>query len=271
MKDFVLIAIFLAIGTLSLTAQRVDTLYSDLKDPASFVLVNDAIYILESGNHRVLKLDLNGNLIDKYGNRGGSNYQFDRPKSISSSTGLKIYISDLGNNRIQVFDKRWQFLSSITGNEKFQSRDKIEPTYLAVNKLGEIFFYDLKSKSLLKYNEDGAYLDATRLPLEIKSIDDIQLSDDKIFILDKRSGLIHRLSGNGFYESFYLAEKTDVFYSVGDEIYLVEDGILKSKSKQRSRNLSNLSAFKRVNKLLVINNEVFILTDNSLLKIILPK
>jgi hypothetical protein len=232
MRQWGIISILLAVASLSAVAQKVDTLYTDLKNPTSFIVVNDAIYILESGNHRVLKLDLNGRLIEKYGNRGGGNYQFDNPVSIASSTGLKIFVSDLGNNRIQVFDKRWQYLSSITGNEKFQTSDRIEPSYLGVNKLSEIIFYDAKSKSLGKYDEDGAYLDRIPLPSDIKSVDGIQLSGDKIFMLDKRSGLIHRLSGNGFYESFYPAEKTDSFFYINEVLFIAQNGSIKRLNRQ---------------------------------------
>ncbi len=197
---------------------KVDTLYSGLKNPTSFLLANNAIYIVEQGNHRILKLDLNGNLIEKYGNRGSGNYQFDSPTDIASSTGLKIFVSDPGNNRIQVFDKRWQYLSSIKGNDKFRTRDEISPEYIGVNKQGEIFFYDSRSKSIGKYDEDGAYLDQIPIPSDIKEVSGLQTSESKIFILDKKSELIHRLSENGFYETYYDLRGATVFEFKHDTI-----------------------------------------------------
>ena len=267
MRQWVLISILLAVASLSVAAQKVDTLYSNLKNPSSFIVVNDAIYVVESGNHRVLKLDLNGRLIEKYGNRGGGNYQFDNPVSIASSTGLKIFVSDLGNNRIQVFDKRWQYLSSITGNEKFQTSDRIEPSYLGVNKLSEIIFYDAKSKSLGKYDEDGAYLDRIPLPSDIKSIDAIQLSGDKIFILDKRSALIHRISGNGFYETFYPANKTNGFYYLNKLLFLAENGSIQRIEAQKKTSIIDLGKDKIIRSFKVIDNLVYILTSDQLVRL----
>lgn len=246
---------------------KVDTLYSGLKNPISFLIANDAIYIVEQGNHRILKLDLNGNLIDKFGNRGSGNYQFDSPTDIASSTGLKIFISDPGNNRIQVFDKRWQYLSSIKGNDKFRTRDEISPEYIGVNKLGEIFFYDKRSKSLGKYDEDGAYLDQIPIPSDIKDVSGLQISNSKIFILDRKSELIHRLSENGFYETFYPAKRGNTFYYKDEIVYLIQDFSLKSYGKGQVKNLYDFKSETLITKILVIDNDIFILTINSLLKI----
>lgn len=267
MRRRALISIFLAVTSLSAVAQKVDTLYTNLKNPSSFIIVNDAIYILESGNHRVLKLDLNGNLIEKYGNRGGGNYQFDNPISIASSNGLKIFVSDPGNNRIQVFDKRWQYLSSIAGNEKFQSENEITPTYLAVNKLGEIVFYDAKSKSLAKYDEDGAYLDRIPIPSDIKSVSGIQLSGDKVFVLDKKSGLVHRLSGNGFYETFYPAKYANGFYSLDGLLFFAQKGSIDQIDAQKKTNIIDLGKETTIRSFKVVDKLVYILTLDQLVRL----
>jgi len=268
-----LIAIFSVLIANSTYAQQasVDTLYTGLKKATSFLIANEAIYIVEQGNHRILKLNLDGKLIEKHGNRGSGNYQFDNPVDIASSTGLKIFVSDAGNNRIQVFDKRWQYLSSITGNEKFRTRNEISPEFIGVNKLGEIFFSDQRTKSLGKYDEDGAYLDQIPIPSAIKSVSGLQISGSKVFLLDTKSELIHRLSENGFYESFYKAEKGTAFYSNEDEIYIGQSHFLKIASKDGVKNLYKFKPESDVKKILVIGNEVYILVDNYLLKLILSR
>lgn len=247
---------------------KVDTLYSGLKNPTSLLIANDAIYIVEQGNHRILKLDLSGNLIEKFGNRGSGNYQFDSPTDIASSTGLKIFVSDPGNNRIQVFDKRWQYLSSIKGNDKFRTRDEISPEYIGVNKLGEIFFYDKRSKSLGKYDEDGAYLDQIPIPSDIKDVSGLQISDSKIFILDKKSELIHRLSENGFYESFYKAKRTDSFFYRKNEIYGVKNNAIEKQGPLTKKLIFSFEKKSEVNDLYVDENKFYILTSHALIRIL---
>lgn len=268
MSRLYLIALMLfLLSTVEAQQFKVDTLYSGLKNPTSLLIANDAIYVVEQGNHRVLKLDLNGNLIEKYGNRGSGNYQFDSPTDIASSTGLKIFISDSGNNRIQVFDKRWQYLSSIKANNQFESGSEITPSHLGVNKFGEVIFYNETTKALGKYNEDGAYLDQIPIPSDIKDVSGLQVSDSKIFILDKKSELIHRLSENAFYETFYSAMRGYTFYYQDEIVYLIQGSSLKSYGKGQIKNLYDFKSETLVTKILVIDDEIFILTSNSLLKI----
>jgi len=246
---------------------KVDTLYVGLNKATDLIVANDAIYVVEQGNHRVLKLDLNGKLIEKYGNRGSANYQFDNPTAIASSTGLKIFISDPGNNRIQDFDKRWQYLSSIKGNEKFRTRDEISPEYLGVNRLGEIFFYDTKSKSLGKYDEDGAYLDQIPIPSEVKDVSGLQLSESKIFLLDKKSGLIHRLSENGFYETYYEAKGVSSFFHRDGVFYLTVNNSVVIQNRQNSETIVKLGEGSPTQKIIEAEEIIYILTANELIKI----
>ena len=244
-----------------------DTLYSDLKKATSFLIANEAIYIVEQGNHRVLKLDLDGNLLEKYGNRGSTNYQFDTPRDIASSTGLKIFVSDPGNNRIQVFDKRWQYLSSIKGNDKFRTRDEISPELIAVNRLSEIFFYDTKSKSLGKYDEDGAYLDQIPLQSEVKNVSGFQLSESKIFLLDKKSGLIHRLSENGFYETYYEAKGVSSFFHRDGVFYLTVNDSVVIQNRQNFETVVKLGEGTNIQKTVEGEEIIYILTADELIKI----
>ncbi|MEP0006497.1 MAG: hypothetical protein ABJ387_04050 [Balneola sp.] len=269
MSRLCLIAIFSVLIANSAFAQQpsVDTLYTGLKKATSFTFGNDAIYIVEAGAHRVLKLGFDGKLIEKYGKRGSGNYQFDNPLDIATTNGLKLFVSDSGNNRIQVFDKRWQYLSSIKAKEQFQTRSEITPMFLGVNKFGEVIFYNESSGSLGKYNEDGAMLDQIPLPSEVISVDGIQISGDKVFILDRKSGFIHRLSGNGFYETFYPAKRGNTFYYKDEIVYLIQGYSLKSYAKGQIRNLYDFKSETLVTKIMVIDDDIFILTSNSLLKI----
>lgn len=269
MSRLCLIALMLfLLSTVEAQQFKVDTLYSGLKNPTSFLLANNAIYIVEQGNHRILKLYLNGNLIEKYGNRGSGNYQFDSPTDIASSTGLKIFVSDPGNNRIQVFDKRWQYLSSIKGNDKFRTRDEISPEYIGVNKQGEIFFYDSRSKSIGKYDEDGAYLDHIPIPSDIKDVSGLQIIDGSIFILDTKSELVHKISANGFYESFYEAKGSVSFFYRDNEMYLAKNKILEKQGPLTKKTILSFEKRSEINDIYVVENKIYILSSHALIRIL---
>lgn len=244
----------------------VDTLYTGLKKATSFTVGNDAIYIVEAGAHRVLKLGFDGKLIEKYGNRGSGNYQFDNPVDIATTNGLKLFVSDKGNNRIQVFDKRWQYLSSIKAKEQFQTASEITPTFLGVNKFGEVIFYNDGSGSLGKYNEDGAMLDQIPIPGDVKDVSGLQIIDGSIFVLDKKSELVHKISENGFYESFYKAEKGTAFYYLNENLFLSVNDVLYQHGRERVEKIKLDDGIK-IKDLLVVEDEIYILTEKSLLKL----
>lgn len=273
MKRIFAISLLIFISSFNAFAWQInqDTLLQNLKGATDFIKTNDAFYIVESEAHRVLKADNFGNILETYGNRGSGDYQFDKPTGIATSTGLKIYISDTGNNRIQVFDKRWQYLSSIVGSSHFKMSSKIEPTHLSVNNFGEVIFYDRRSKSLAKYDEDGAFLDQIPLPSQVKSVSGLQTVSDKIFVLDSKSGFVHRLSENGFYETFYKAEKSSTFYFKDEILYLTEGENFKAYSKQETKKFFGVKTDSRIQKLLIINDKVYILTNNDLVKLFLSK
>lgn len=265
-----LFAILLLLSCFSFTSYawqiKQDTLVANLKGATDFLQANNAFYIVESEAHRVIKIDDFGNILETYGNRGSGNYQFDRPFGIASSTGLKIYISDTGNNRIQVLDKRWQYLSSIKGNNHFQVNSKIEPTHLTINNFGEVIFYDRRSKSLAKYDEDGAFLDEIPLPSEVKDVSGLQAESNKIYVLDKKSGFIHRLSENGFYESFYKAEKANSFYVQNQVIYQITENGLRILNADRDFENHPLQ-IENATSFIVNDDGVFVLYKDKLLRL----
>ncbi|MFY0684960.1 MAG: hypothetical protein JXR20_10445 [Balneola sp.] len=264
---FIAIAFLLIVTESFAQSTKVDTLYVGFNEASALTVTNNAIYVVESGVHRVLKLSLQGNLIEKYGNRGSSNYQFDRPQDIATTNGLKIFVSDPGNNRIQVFDKRWQYLSSITGNGKFRTSEEITPEYLAVNKIGEVFFIDKRSSSISKYDENGTYLDQIPIPSEIRDVSRLQLTDSKIFLLDKRSGVIHRLSENGFYETFYEGKETTTFFFSDESLYRVNGTVVEMDNRQQVNTILSLEKGIKVKDIIVVEDVIYILSSNTLIKI----
>ena len=276
MKTLRIIALLLLASISSANAQSVansnstNVLYSGLDEPSALFVTQQALYIIEQGKSRVLQLDRAGQVLQTFGNKGSSDYQFNSPFDIDATNGLKIFVSDLRNNRIQVFDKHWQLLSSIKNFTAFRDMSRIEPTWLGVNEVGELFFYDKRSKKLIKLNESGSFLDEIPIPLEVKDISGLQLRDNKIFILDKKVDVIHQLSENGFYESFYPAEGAQTFWkskngmwiSVGNTLY---------KSGMEKKDAIDVKAVKSIKDFVATEELLFVLSEDKLISITIPK
>ncbi len=65
------------------------------------------------GNARVAKFDKNGKFIKSWGSTGAEPGQFNIPHSVAVDATGNVYVADMGNQRIQVFDNDGTFKSEI--------------------------------------------------------------------------------------------------------------------------------------------------------------
>ena len=70
-------------------------------------------FITDSGNHRIVKFNKNWQRILTFGERGEGIGQFQYPLCVSIGENDLLYISDLNNNRVQIFSPFGQFLDSL--------------------------------------------------------------------------------------------------------------------------------------------------------------
>jgi DNA-binding beta-propeller fold protein YncE len=66
-------------------------------------------------NARIVKLDKTGRFVKTWGSKGAEAGQFDMPNSVAVDAQGNVYVADLGNKRIQVFDNDGNFRSEIKG------------------------------------------------------------------------------------------------------------------------------------------------------------
>jgi NHL repeat-containing protein len=64
-------------------------------------------------NNRIAKFDKNGKFIKSWGATGSENGQFNTAHSIAVDSRGNVYVADMGNKRIQVFDNNGTFKSQI--------------------------------------------------------------------------------------------------------------------------------------------------------------
>lgn len=81
-----------------------------------YATLGEFLYVADSGNHRIQKLDLNGNMILEWGGFGDATGQFNNPWGVASD-GSFVYVTDTGNDRVQVFDLNgvFQYSFGISG------------------------------------------------------------------------------------------------------------------------------------------------------------
>ena len=77
----------------------------------------DNIFLSDSASHQIYKFSKDSRLITRFGEFGARNSQFDTPKGLTIAKGTDgeeyLYISDSGNNRLQIFTLEGIWVKSI--------------------------------------------------------------------------------------------------------------------------------------------------------------
>ena len=108
------------------------------------------LYVADTGNDRVQKLDGNGKYITEVGRFGWEDGQFNRPTGVAAGQGLEIYVADSRNSRIQIFNLHLRLLAVVGG------RDVDSPVALgtlggiALSEAGELYVSDIDADQLVQ-------------------------------------------------------------------------------------------------------------------------
>ena len=108
------------------------------------------VFVTNASGHDVLALS-DGKLVAKAGRRGEGPNEYVRPHDIDLGPDGLVYVSDPGNNRIQVLDKELAFQAELGG----PAYGFNEPKYFAIDDKGRLFVAD-------EYNHQIKVLDQER-------------------------------------------------------------------------------------------------------------
>lgn len=64
---------------------------------------NGDIFVADSGNGRIVRLNKNGQFVSQWGKKGKENGQFSTAHGLAIDSRDRVYVADRGNNRVQVF------------------------------------------------------------------------------------------------------------------------------------------------------------------------
>ena len=107
------------------------------------------IFIVDSHNHRILKLDLNGHVKLCFGKQGTDQGNFLYPQSIAIDSFDNIFISDLNNHRVQLFSPVGEHYFSFSSNGKNEPLDS--PTILTCGKNNSLFVGSAFNPKVIKF------------------------------------------------------------------------------------------------------------------------
>lgn len=114
------------------------------------------VFVVDTGNNRILKFDRNGKFIYTVGGFGWEKEEFDRPLDISAKTSLDVFIADYNNERIERYDNKLNYISSFYSDQTFSKSLQFGfPSSVDISKHGELFICDNENNRILKLNSFG--------------------------------------------------------------------------------------------------------------------
>jgi len=156
--------------------------------------INDEIWVIETGLHRISVLNSKGELKRIVGHRGTGNLEFNFPTYIWIDSEGKIYIVDSMNFRVQVLSSGGEFISSF-GKQGDATGSFARPRGIATDSKGNIYvvdalfnnvqIFDISGNLLYYFGSQGSGKYQFRMPSGI-FID----KNDYIYISDSYNGRI---------------------------------------------------------------------------------
>jgi DNA-binding beta-propeller fold protein YncE len=108
------------------------------------------VYVADTGNNRVVRLDPSGNVIAEWGAPGGADGLFRGPNGIGVDAAGSVYVLDGENNRIQVFTENGRFLFA-WGNRGAGPGQLSQPSALAVGCEGDVYVADTNNNRVERF------------------------------------------------------------------------------------------------------------------------
>lgn len=225
------------------------------------------IYITESNRHRFLVYNSAGIRVDSVGSQGSGDYRFDRPVSVNATNGLRIFVSDRNNNRVQLFDRRHQFLTSISARN-IDRQSRFKPGSLTVSSSNELFVFDPDRFVVYKFDPNGNYSREFNLrQFSVRNLSQLKISGSVLLLLDSQNGVIHRFGTDGGYLNFISGfEGVKAIYGMDNEIW----ALFENKIDKFSHRGSLIESYQLrdpltgITDLHIAGNRIFILTSNQL-------
>jgi len=130
-----------------------------LKQPTgiAYSKVNDEIWVVETGAHRISVLNRKGEIKKRIGNRGNGHGEFNFPTFIWIDKLGNVYVVDSMNFRIQIFNKKGEFISAF-GEIGDATGYFARPKGIATDSFGNIYIADALFHVVQIFDKSGNFL-----------------------------------------------------------------------------------------------------------------
>lgn len=169
--------------------------------PTGIAASADLLYVVDTMQHRVVMLGMNGTPLGTFGARGNGPGQFNFPTNIARMPDGRLLVTDTMNFRVQLLDRKGAPLSAF-GRLGDGPGDFDKPKGIAVDSNGHIYvveglndvvqMFDGEGRLLMAFGGSGAGPGQLWLPSGIAIVDDV------VYVADAANRRVQRFK--------YLAE-----------------------------------------------------------------
>lgn len=203
-----------------------------LKSPAGLAVdATGNIYIVDSGNDRLIKLQANFNPIVETGGFGNQSDLFDRPSFVTVDNDLNLWVSDEGNRRVSRFDGQLNYVDEIPFYDSDYPLKFGFPSGIAVADYGEVWVADKDNNNIAVFDNQGNFErrvgDFGYSGGQLLNPEKIVLDDDHNFIVadgGNRRLVVYDGYGNFSHEIKLENLQYPVSLAISDEGFWVLDG-----------------------------------------------
>jgi len=158
-------------------------------------------WVVDTGNGRLQKFSIEGNLLQVIGKPGSGEGEFDSPGSVAISRKGNLFVADTGNKRVQVFNARGMFLGMFGKPGKLSGQFS-EPADITVDAGEHVYIADRGNNRIAKYDSNGTLVweagRAGKQDGEFSSPSNILVSqDNEVFVLDAGNARVQVFDTDG--------------------------------------------------------------------------
>jgi sugar lactone lactonase YvrE len=140
----------------------------------------DNIYIADTGSCRIVKYDVNGNKVAQFGTKGSAPGQILEPTDIAIDPRGMLYIVDIGNRRIQLWDRFWRY----EGEWAIPLANAYNGSHLSLADDGTIFITIPEHHQVFRYSPEGELLSKWGGPEQFRIPVGLLLKGNRLYVAD---------------------------------------------------------------------------------------
>ncbi|ODA41994.1 6-bladed beta-propeller [Desulfosporosinus sp. BG] len=259
-----------------------------LNKPMDVAVIDQFVYVTDTNNKRVQVFDLGGTPFFKFGKEGTGKGEFKFPYGIAGDKQGQVYVSDLYNGCISIFDSKGKFIKYFA--EKDPNEKLIEaPGSLRISG-DKLYVTDIKKSKVLVFNMEGKLVKEIgglgqkagqfQAPNALTVDKDgnlyvVDTGNQRVQVFDKDYKYVRSINGsaNGAGDSIFVnprgigVDSRGILYVVSNLTHLVNGFDLSDKTGKKlfsfGGNGESNTQFSLPNGLFVDENDNVYITDSS--------